>query len=430
MARFTNSEKELLSELLMQDGLERVSPKMERFREPWSIKLAKGGRGAGAKSWGMASLLIQRANYDCIRIGSFREIQKSIEESSYQLLVNMVGRLRYPGWKITDQRLESPTGSKIIFRGLKDIRAAGQVKSLEDFDIFAIEEAAPISNESWMMLLPTLRKEGSELWAVYNQETDFDPVDIRLWNSDRKDVLRVWLEPGPTDNPWWTSRLQEEMEAHYKLDPDEAEHVWGGLPRKQGQKAVMSRVRVRGAMNRIIDPVGKIAIGCDVARFGDDRTVLYKRHGLKIIDERSFAGQDLVRTSNEIWDMANKDPSIAINVDDSGVGGGVTDMLRSWGAKVFGICNNHRPSNPDKYDTAADEQWFEFPVDEADIPNDPVLNMELTGRQYDYTKAGQKRLNLKTNIRKGLEGPRIKRMRYCLLIINRTRYLMTISRLK
>jgi len=395
-------EIELLK-LLEQEDRERVSPKMDRFRESdWRIKMVKGGRGSGAKSWSSASLLIQRAHRETLRIGCFREIQKSIEESSYQLLVETINRLGYPGWKITNTYLESPTGSHIIFRGLSDIRAANQVKGLEDFDIFWLEEASTISHDSIRMLLPTLRNEGSELWITYNQETEADPVDERLWNSDRDDVLRVWVEPGYKDNPWWTDALQKEMEADYKRDPDEAEHTWGGMPRKQGQRAVMSRVKVRAAMDRDIERSKPIELGVDVARFGDDKTEIYKRAGNKIIQQRELTKMDTQWIAKEVWQLAGQDPSIRIKVDDTGLGGGVTDRLRELGAKVVAVNFGANPTDKQRYTTMADEMWFDFPVDEVDIPNDYELLKELSGRLYDYDKTGRRKIEAKDDFKKRL----------------------------
>ncbi len=397
-----NTDQELLI-LLQQADLEKVSPKLERFREPWRIKMAKGGRGAGAKSWGIASLLIQKAHREKVRIGCFREIQKSIEESSYELLVQTINRLRYPGWKITNNYLESPQGSHIIFRGLVDIRAANQVKGLEDFDIFWLEEASAISHDSIRMILPTLRKPGSELWITYNQETEQDPVDERLWNSKREDILRVWLEPGKADNPWWTKELQHEMEEDYKRDPDEAEHTWGGLPRKQGQRAVMSRVAVRAAMDRVISgQTAPIEIGVDVARFGGDNTQIYKRVGSKVTDHKQFVSMDTQFVAKEVWQIAKMNPSVSIKVDDTGVGGGVTDRLRELGAKVAAVNFGGSPIDKKRYTSVADEMWFEFPVNEVDIPDDRELMQELTGRQYDYEKDGRRKIEKKEEFRKRL----------------------------
>ncbi len=379
---------------------ESVSPKLEAFRYPKRIKVAYGGRAAGAKSWSIASLLVQKARRIPVNILCTREIQLSLEESVYRLIIQTIERLHYPGWNITREYIMSPIGSRFIFRGLKDLRAAAAIKGLEDIDIAWAEEAAALSNDSLDMLFPTIRKPGSELWFSFNREEDSDPVYERLVKNKRDDSLIVFLEPGKIDNPWWTDESQKEMDEDYKRDPDQAEHIWGGQPRKQGQKAVMSRTAIRGAMDRNIKPEGAIEIGVDVARFGDDKTELYKRHGVKIIDHKEFIGQDTMRTANVAWDMAGQDNSIPIKVDDTGVGGGVTDKLVELGANVIPVNNNGEPHDKNKYTSAADEMWFEFPVNEADIPDDPVLMQELAGRQYDYDNKGRKKIESKKDFKK------------------------------
>jgi phage terminase large subunit len=400
LTNLTDSEQEELFELLEQENRERVSPKMERFREPWRIKLAKGGRGAGAKSWSTASLLIQRAHREPLRIGCFREVQKTIEESSYQLLRETIERLRYPGWKITRESLDSPAGAHIIFRGLVDIRAANQVKGLEGFDIFFLDEASQISHDSIRMMLPTLRKAGSELWAVWNPETEFDPVYTRLWLADRDDVLMVDLEPGKIDNPFWTENLQLEMEADYRNNPDEAEHTWGGAPRKQGDNAVMSRVAVRAAMNRTAEETEPDEVGVDVARFGNDKTEMYRRRGFKTVAHKEFIKKDTQFIADAAWDFSGRSSQVPIKVDDTGLGGGVTDRLKRLGAKVIPVNFGGAPHDKEKYDTVADEMWFEFPVDEASIPDDPDLMTELSGRLFDYDKRGRRKVEPKDQFKK------------------------------
>jgi phage terminase large subunit len=400
LKNLTDQKQEELLELLEQEKLESVSPKMERFREPWRVKLAKGGRGAGAKSWSTASLLIQRAQREPIRIGCFREVQKTIEESSYQLLKETIERLRYPGWRITRESIESAAGAHIIFRGLVDIRAANQVKGLEGFDIFFLDEASQISHDSIRMMLPTLRKDGSELWAVWNPETEFDPVYTRLWMADRNDILRVNLLPGKVDNPFWTENLQLEMDADYRNNPDEAEHTWGGQPRKQGDNAVMSRVAIRAAMSRTAEETDPDEIGVDVARFGKDKTEMYRRKGFKTIAHKEFAKKDIPFVTDAAWDFAGRSSEIPIKVDDTGVGGGVTDGLKRLGANVIPVNFGGVPKDKSKYDTAADEMWFEFPVDEASIPDDPDLMMELSGRLYEYDKRGRRKVESKEQFKK------------------------------
>ncbi|MGE5862881.1 MAG: phage terminase large subunit, partial [Nitrososphaerales archaeon] len=175
-AELTELEKSDFLFLLQQKELEKVSPKLEQFRDSkYRINIAYGGRGAGAKSWSFDSLIVQRAHRKKLRIACFREIQVSLKESSYQNIIEQITRLRYPGWKIQNESIRSPAGSYFIFKGLKDIRAAQQTKSYEGFDIFRIEEGSAISADSLNFLLPTLRKKGSQFWITLNRETENDP---------------------------------------------------------------------------------------------------------------------------------------------------------------------------------------------------------------------------------------------------------------
>jgi phage terminase large subunit len=397
----TESERKELSSLLEKKSLEMVTPKMERFREPgWRIKLAKGGRGAGAKSWSCASILVQMAYRNPIKIGCFREVQRSLEESCYSLICDTIDRLRYPGWKITRDYINSPVGAHFIFRGLNDLKAARQVKGLEGFHIFFLEEASAISDESISMLLPTLRQEGSELWAIWNPETEYDPVNTRLWLADRDDVLRIELEQGEIDNPYFPDVLKIEMESDYRNNPDEAEHVWGGSPRKQGENAVMSRVDIRAAAKRIAEETEPDEIGVDVARFGNDKTQMYRRRGAKTVDHRELSQWDTQFVAKEAWEFAGRDKNIPIKVDDTGVGGGVTDRLKEFGANVIPINFGGSPKDKKKYDTVADEMWFTFPINEASIPNDPVLIQELGGRLFDYDHIGRRKVEQKKIFKK------------------------------
>jgi len=394
------TKREELLVLLEQKKREQVSPKLEAFRKPARVKLAKGGRGAGAKSWSVASLILQRATYEKIHIACLREVQLTLEESVWKLLNETIERLKYTGWKSTRESINHTNGSHIIFRGISDLRA-DQIKSLESFDIFWIEEAQGASEHSLDILLPTLRKPGSELWATMNPDEEIDPIIARLWNDDRKSIL-VDLLPGKADNPWWTKELQIEMEADFKRDPDLAEHIWNGAPRFQGSRSIMSRKAIRAAMDRDL-PTDKKAIteiGIDVARFGDDSTVFVKRQGTKVVCFEKYNGIDTQETARKGWDMAGRSDKVKIKVDDDGVGGGVTDKLKDLGAYVVPVHNGATAWDTVRYTTCADEQWFGLSIDEIDIPNDNDLMAELSGRQYKYTTKDQRKIESKADFKK------------------------------
>jgi len=315
-------------------------------------------------------------------------------------MVDTIIRLGYPGWKITREYLESPSGSRIIFRGLADMRAADQMKSLEGYDIFWLEEASAISKESLTVLLPTLRKPGSELWATLNRDAEKDPIIAEYWDSSRTDVLRIELEEGKIDNPWFPDVLERERITAYQDNPDEAMHVWGGKPRVQGDNAVLSRVEIRKAMERKTVETEPDEIGVDVARFGNDKTEMYRRKGAKVVAHQSCTKKDTVYVANVAWDMAGRDCDVVIKVDDTGVGGGVTDNLRRLGANVVPVNFHGSPRDKVKYTTVADEMWFELPIVEIGIPDDPQLMEELAGRKYIYDKIGRRKVEPKEEFRK------------------------------
>lgn len=398
-----------------QDEAERVAPKFDDWRDHHRFKVAFGGRGAGAKSWSTGSLLVQAARFGLtglhdgawlkppVRILCLREIQLSIEESSKALIEQTIARLGYSGFSVTDKYIRHENGSEFLYRGIRDLKAARAIKSYEGFDIFAIEEAANVSSDSLQMLLPTLRKPKSELWAIFNREEEADPIYDLLVRNPRPDSSILELRPGGEDNPWFDSTpLARDMAEDYLRDPDQAEHTWGGQPRRQGDNCIMSRTSIRGAMDRRIEPVGAVEIGVDVARFGDDLTEMYKRRGMKTLDHREMKKADTNQVADAVWEFAEHNRSYRIKIDE-GYNPGVVDNVRRLGGNVIGVSFGGRANDENKYPNVATEMWFEFPIDAAEIPNDPDLMRELSGRGYTYDKEGR-RVATSKDVYKKLHG--------------------------
>jgi phage terminase large subunit len=365
------------------------------------VKLAIGGRGAGAKSTTLSSLLVQRGNYQRTHVVGIREHQNTLEESSWKTIVESIERLKYRGWKITDRYIDKPSvGSHFIFRGMSDV-TSDDSKSLQNFDIAWVDEAQRLSAQSCTILFPTIRKPGSEIWLSMNPDLEIDPIIAHI--TGRTDVMRVDLLPGKEDNPWWTEELQVEMEADFKRDPLLAEHVWKGAPRIQSERAVFTLASILEAMKRSapVDDNGVIELGVDVARFGDDRSQIYKRKGYQVIDQKTFNGADTQQVARCAWDMADRNPHTRIKVDDSGVGGGVTDKLVDLGSKAtIPVLNGGTPNDEKLYTTCADEQWFTFPIGRAILPDDPELRAEMSTRMYKYTSDDRKKIEPKDAFKK------------------------------
>ena len=163
-----------------------VDPFLELFR-PHRYKVFYGGRGSG-KSFSVARALIVIASKVCIRVLCCREIQNSIRDSSYQLLKDTVVRLGLEeSFSCTESEIRcTTTGSRFIFKGL--LRNEQSVKSTEGIDVAWVEEAQTVSETSWEVLIPTIRKAGSEIWVTFNPLNADDPTTKRFINDPPPDA--------------------------------------------------------------------------------------------------------------------------------------------------------------------------------------------------------------------------------------------------
>jgi hypothetical protein len=398
----TETEELEYLNLLEAEDRAKVAPIFDAWRKPARIKVAHGGRGAGAKSRSAGSLLLQfceSPDYfgESVRVICLRSVMKSIAESSWRLLKDELARLQYTGWEITQNEIRNlKNGSYIRFEGLNDMTAA-QIKSLESYTIAWVEESDNVSKEAWNTLLATIRKDGSEIWTTFNRNKSRDPVyELFCINPDPSWIILA-CRPGKLDNPFFPQVLQDEWDRLKETDPDEALHVYEGQPRAQGERAIFSMLQARSMVDRDIEAVGAIEIGCDVARFGKDNTVAYKRHGMRVIDCKKVNGYGTVEVAGMLWDLAGKNKEIPIKVD-SGYNPGVIDMLQSWGANVISIGFGEKALKDDLYPNSASEMAFTFPINEVSIPEEMMtqeLFEDLTERYFVYDTAGRKRLEPK-----------------------------------
>lgn len=198
--------------------------------------IAKGGR-AGMKSHTIAEALLIRGKAQRKRVLCAREIQKSISESVHQLLRDKISKLGMQDfYQVTTNEILGRNGSQFLFAGLKTNFSS--IKSKEGLDIVWVEEGAKVSKDSWITLLPTIRKEGSQLIVSFNPEDETDPV-----NELEKKPGAVVITVGWQDNPWISKRTLAEIKFDYANDPEMAEHVWGGGFRKRSKAQIFTNVR-------------------------------------------------------------------------------------------------------------------------------------------------------------------------------------------
>ena len=213
-------------------------PEKLRFLfEPARYKILYGGRG-GAKSWGVARALLIQAAATPLRILCAREFQNSIVESVHHLLhaqIEAVGLGSF--YEIQASLIRGANGSEFVFAGLRN--NVTKIKSFEGVDRVWIEEAQTVSKSSWEVLIPTIRKEASEIWMTFNPELETDETFQRfvIHPPIGAKVVKInW-----NDNPWLPMTLRREKDELKVRDPDAYQNVWEGNCRVTLDGAIYAR---------------------------------------------------------------------------------------------------------------------------------------------------------------------------------------------
>ena len=202
---------------------------VNQARESVRHRALYGGRG-GAKSWTIAHKLVERARLGPVRILCTREFQNSIRDSSKKLLEDCINRMGFGPrgdrfFTITEREIRGRNGSLFTFLGLNGKDQS--IKSLEGYDLAWVEEAATLRQASIDALVPTIRRDGSEIWWSYNPRYASDPVD-QMFRGDGPPPGSVIVPVGFADNPWFPEVLRRDMEYDRGRDPEKHAHVWLG----------------------------------------------------------------------------------------------------------------------------------------------------------------------------------------------------------
>ena len=201
------------------------------------------GRGA-AKSWSFARALLIHGSEKPLRILCVREYQSSIKDSVHRLLSDQIEAMGLAGfYQVQKAAITGLNGTEIVFKGLRHDIA--EIKSTEGIDLCWVEEAEAVSDASWDVLTPTIRRPGSEIWVSFNPALATDPTYQRFVDAsskrfmahpDRAIVRRVHYE----ENPWLPKELREEAAELLKRDAEAHANIWGGEPWTRSDTQVLS----------------------------------------------------------------------------------------------------------------------------------------------------------------------------------------------
>jgi phage terminase large subunit len=201
--------------------------KLSGLFEPHRYKVAHGGRGGG-KSWAFARALLILGASKPLRILCTREVQKSIRDSVHKLLGDQVQALGLGAfYEVQQTTLKGRNGTEFLFSGLSD-QTSESIKSFESIDLCWVEEAQAVSGRSWNILIPTIRKDGSEIWVSFNPELDTDETYTRFVSNPPPDALVVQMNYA--DNPWHGKVLElERLHAKATMLDADYQNIWEGV---------------------------------------------------------------------------------------------------------------------------------------------------------------------------------------------------------
>ena len=207
------------------------NPKNSRYR------VLYGGLG-GAKSWGVARALLIKGAQAPLRILCAREFQTSIKDSVHKLLCDQIVDMGLAGfYEITEKSIKGKNGTEFFFVGLRN--NVVNVKSIEGVDVCWVEEAQTVSRNSWNVLIPTIRKEQSEIWVTFNPELETDETYQRFVANPPANAIVQKINW--SDNPWFPDTLKDEMLALKSRDPAAHRIVWEGFCRMTVDGAIFGK---------------------------------------------------------------------------------------------------------------------------------------------------------------------------------------------
>jgi len=225
----------------IKDAISRIRfpKKFEALFQPEKIRyrIFYGGRG-GAKSWCFARALLAKGTKQPMRILCAREFQTSIKDSVHKLLSDQIYALDMESfYEITQNSIKGINGTEFIFAGIKN--NTNNIKSIEGINIAWVEEAQAVSANSWNVLIPTIRRQDSEIWVSFNPELPTDETWKRFVESPPESSVVVKVNWN--DNPWFPEVLDLERLSLKARDLSAYNNVWEGGTRNTVNGAIFGK---------------------------------------------------------------------------------------------------------------------------------------------------------------------------------------------
>jgi phage terminase large subunit len=282
---------------------------------------------------------------------------------------------------------------------------------------FVIEEAGGIPDGVVAAAEAGLSSGGdTHLWMNGNPTQLSGPL-YRACTKERH-LWRLFEVNGDPDNPKRSGRVdvqwaRQQIEKYGADNPWVLVNVYGQFPPGQSNALMGLDVVEAAARKTLTDAEWVFApkvMGVDVARFGDDRSVIQPRQGKAAMVPQVFRNLDTMQLAGQVAMAIDKWKPDAVFIDVDGVGGGVVDRLKDLGHDVTGIHFGSKPLRAEpKCNNRRTEMWMqlgEWIREGGCIPNSAELISELTAPTYDFDARGNIRMESKEQLKdRGLPSP-------------------------
>jgi phage terminase large subunit len=372
--------------------------------------LIDGGRASG-KTQSIARLIAYLCEKQSIRVVCGRETQNSIEESVYTVFADLVRTFNL-NFNVSASKIDHKvTKSAIRFRGFRE-QGATNIKGLEGVDILWVDESQAISKQTMDVILPTIRKENSKIIWSMNRLVENDPVYTAM--AGRPDCLHIHIDYN--ENPFCPQKMIDEANLCKARSEEDFNHIWLGQPLKQGDDFVFSSDTVYTAHKNefVTSGTKKRILAVDVARFGEDETVfsVVESRGMfhwEQIHQEHWKARSTMECVGKVVDLVKTMAIDVTVIDDTGVGGGVTDRLQEMMIKVLPFIGAEKAMN-NKYTNARSEAFFNladmFFNKHIKIIDDPILKEQLLTVRYKFKSNGTKGIVSKDEMKSdGVKSP-------------------------
>ena len=220
---------------------------------------------------------------------------------------------------------------------------------------------------------------------------------------------------------WWTRRVScydsdlvsedfiEELKIKYGEESNAFRvRVLGEFPLAEDDTLISLHAVEQASKRTVEQPEGTPTVwGLDVARYGDDASVLCIRKGRHLVSLHSWKKLSLMELSGRVLDLLNTadEPPDEILVDSIGLGAGVLDRLRELDIPARGVNVSESPAMADRYANLRAELWDltkSWFTEEVQIPNDDSLIADLTAPRYSFNSSGKMIVESKAETKKRL----------------------------